>query len=140
MINLEYLTIDDSLRPLQEGVFPGQAARTARAASATIFCVALLLGSMCRINVADAATNVSMSVEENPYNKVAAQLKEKEKNISERERLVSKYEKELQRSNMVLALFVLLLFLLIMLNYYLDYHRRRLDEEKKPDNVRYLKL
>jgi hypothetical protein len=106
-----------------------------------LFCVAVLAGfSVSFPGAARAATSISMSVEENPYNKVAAQLQQKEKRISEREDLLNRYEKELQRGNMALALFVLLLFLLIMLNFYLDYHRKKLDEEKKPDNVRYLNL
>lgn len=106
-----------------------------------LFCAVLLVGSFFTFSrQAMAVTNVSMSVEENPYNKVAAQLQQKEKNISEREKLLNKYEKELQRSNMVLALFVLALFLLIMLNFYLDYHRKRLDEHQEPDNIRRLKL
>ncbi len=125
---------------IERAILPGRAPRRVQIGLLGLFCAAVLASCPIFPGTAGAVTNVSMSVEENPYNKVAAQLQQKEKDISERESLLNKYEKELQRSNMTLALFVLILFLLIMLNYYLDYHRKKLDEEKRPDNVRYLKL
>lgn len=141
-MKFELLTIYHELFLLQGGNGNGQrAGKMSRMAFFCLFCVAAaVIFPVPFLGGAEAATNISMSVEENPYNKVAAQLQQKEKNINEREALLNKYEKELQRGNMTLALFVLALFLLIMLNFYLDYHRRRLDEDKKTDNIRYLKL
>lgn len=141
-MNRELLQIKSAEIPSQKKEsHKGRVGKAARTAFSCLLClVALAIFSVASTEQTLAVTSVSMSVNENPYNKVAAQLQQKEKALSERELLVKKYETELQRGNMATTLAILVLALLVMLNFYLDYHRKRLDQEKRPDNVRYLKL
>lgn len=77
----------------------------------------------------------SASVQSNPYNSLALDLKKKELNLEDREYLLDKREQEAgsagqQKTVMMLSFAVAALFMLIMTNYYLDYHRRRNQNEK----------
>ncbi len=83
-----------------------------------------------------AAVGMSTSVPENPFNKLASQLKEKENALSVREQELNEREKTLepgQNNNYlvtILGLGIVVLFALVLLNYYLDYKRRQRNENK----------
>jgi hypothetical protein len=73
-----------------------------------------------------------VSIPENPFNKAAVQLRDKEKKLALKEREL--IERELSLNNMggssdLLIYFmgggIVLLFILILLNYYLDFTRRK---------------
>ena len=80
-----------------------------------------------------SAVGMSTSVPENPFNKVALQLKEKEQSLNEKENSLYQREAELAKNQyslqtklmkvMIAGIFVLLL--LILFNYYLDYRRKK---------------
>lgn len=84
---------------------------------------------------AQAGETVGMSagVPENPFNKVAQQLKEKEEELQQREELLTERELELREKNfseegemillMILSVTTTLLFL-VLLNFYLDFKNR----------------
>ena len=79
------------------------------------------------------AVGMDISVPENPFNKLALQLKEKEQLLNLREADLSKREASATggSNDLYLAILgggVILLFLLVMLNYYLDYKRRKLGK------------
>ncbi len=85
-----------------------------------------------------SAVGMSLSVPENPINKLALQLKEKEADLAQKEQDLNAREKALNDRNnplmIVLTVGIGVLFALILLNYYLDYRRRRrerLSSEKK---------
>jgi hypothetical protein len=78
-----------------------------------------------------SAVGMSVSVPENPFNRLALQLKEKEERLNQKEIELSEREKILREANrgqerLVIGLTVgiVILFGLIVLNYYLDYRRR----------------
>jgi hypothetical protein len=76
------------------------------------------------------AVGMDVSVPENPFNKLALQLKEKEQLLNLREADLNKREASTadNRNDLYLAILgggVILLFLLVMINYYLDYKRRK---------------
>ncbi|MFC1678492.1 hypothetical protein ACFLZ9_02005 [Patescibacteria group bacterium] len=79
------------------------------------------------------AVGVSTSVPENPFNKLALELKEKEDRLNQREEILTKKELELNslinigENKLVLFLIagILVLFILVIFNYYLDYRRRK---------------
>ena len=77
------------------------------------------------------AVGVSINVSENPFNKLALQLKEKESRLAAREQELAAREQEFNKSNsqdMLVWLLIIgigVLFVLILLNYFLDYRRKR---------------
>jgi hypothetical protein len=82
------------------------------------------------------AVGMSTSVPENPFNKVALQLKEKEQQLNEKENALDLKADELAHDNytlqtkltIILIAGVALLFLLIMLNFYFDYKRKQQEK------------
>lgn len=78
------------------------------------------------------AVGMSVGVAENPFNKLALQLEEKEKKLEQKEVELSLKEKELNKEkffdNDKLLLFsaggIIILFILISVNFYLDYKRK----------------
>ncbi|MEA3398256.1 MAG: hypothetical protein U9R06_00740 [Patescibacteria group bacterium] len=78
-----------------------------------------------------SAIGMSTSVPENPFNKLALQLKEKEEKLIQREQELDAREKELEPQNKneylitALGLGIIVLFALVLLNYYLDYRRKK---------------
>ena len=78
-----------------------------------------------------AAVGMSISVPENPFNKLALQLKEKEERLDLREQVLFKKEQALQNSPnqdtliIFIAIGIGILFILILANYYFDYRRRK---------------
>jgi len=87
------------------------------------------------------AVGMSVSIPDNPFNKLALQLKEKEDELNAREKELSAREADLneQRANAspwLIGLYagIAILFFLIIINYYLDYRRRRLSaaSNKRP--------
>jgi preprotein translocase subunit SecG len=78
------------------------------------------------------AVGLSISVAENPYNKLALELGQKEEQIALREQKLDQLQAEIlanSRANryimITMTFFLLVLFFLIALNYYLDYQRRK---------------
>ena len=78
------------------------------------------------------AVGMSISVPENPFNKLALQLKEKESQLAVREKELAAREQELNKTGNQDTLIWLLitgigvLFVLIFLNYFLDYRRKKI--------------
>lgn len=78
-----------------------------------------------------SAIGMSTSVAENPFNKLAVQLEQKEKALDIREQRVEKMERELTSGFgyggiiYLLAAGVAILFFLLLINFYLDYKRRK---------------
>ena len=82
-----------------------------------------------------SAVGVSTSVPENPFNKLASQLKEKEEALALKEQELNLKAEELSSDNggqdiliIVLGAGIVVLFGLVLLNYYLDYRRRKNEE------------
>lgn len=81
-----------------------------------------------------SAVGVSMTVPENPMNKLALELRKKEENLNIRENQIQKREDDLNTQRMGtqmkliigLGIGIIVLFILIIFNFYLDYRRRRL--------------
>jgi len=78
------------------------------------------------------AVGLSISVAENPYNKLALELDQKEEQIALREQKLDRIQAELLANTrlnryimLTMTFFLLILFFLITLNYYLDYQRRK---------------
>jgi hypothetical protein len=80
------------------------------------------------------AVGMSVSIPENPFNRIALQLKEKENNLNEREAALSAKEKQISQTEIgggqnnlmrVLIVGIIILFILVIVNYYLDYRRRK---------------
>jgi len=89
------------------------------------------------------AMGLTMSVTENPHNKLALQLSEKEQNLNEREKNLNQLQEQLIQNNlsyrlilMVLTLLVFVLFFLVILNFYLDSRRKRRDELAERQRIR----
>jgi len=83
---------------------------------------------------AGSTIGVSVSVSENPFNTLAQQLKEKEIKLQEKEKELLKKETALKKENIssqgkiILSLIsglLIILFILILINFYLDYKRRK---------------
>lgn len=116
----------------------------ALAIAAPLFVYALVLvpPAMLAHNVRAALTatavGASAGVDPNPINTLAAQLKDKETSLDQREQVLSQLENEIiakNSSNNTIAFISLggslLLFLLVGLNFYLDTKRRR-DQKAAP--------
>jgi len=87
------------------------------------------------------AVGLSVGVEENPFNKLALQLKEKEDALNEREAKLNKIESELKETGISrqdkliygMGVGILVLFSLILINFILD-HRERREENIVKEN------
>lgn len=104
------------------------------------FCFFLVLGlnpidvsQIIKVKIGQAV-GMSVGVPENSYNKVAAQLEEKEDKLKNKENELVALEERISNSykgqeNLVLFLSIgiLILFFLVLLNYYLDYKRRKMN-------------
>ncbi|MCU0679627.1 MAG: hypothetical protein MUC28_04260 [Planctomycetes bacterium] len=83
-----------------------------------------------------SSVGMSTSVPENPFNKLALDLKEKEDRLNQKERDLREREKVLtdapSQNKLILILGVgtVFLFVLILLNYYFDYRRRKIASGK----------
>jgi len=90
------------------------------------------------------AVGMSVSVPENPFNKLALQLEEKENSLNVREVELQKREQNLDsggvpidgQKNVIVLLMVgiIVLFILVLVNYYLDYQRRKTDNKNRGVN------
>lgn len=85
-----------------------------------------------KIGLASDATTSWASVGENPYNSLAAQLRNKELTLEEREDLLNRKEAEILNANagqknivIIMAGGIMFLFCLILFNYYFDYRRKK---------------
>lgn len=78
------------------------------------------------------AVGMSVSIPENPFNKLAVQLKEKEMKLNERELMLNNRENEISSTDKLqnriiyaVGLGMVLLLILIVVNFFLDHKRRR---------------
>ena len=79
------------------------------------------------------AVGMSISVPENPFNKLALQLKEREIELDARERdlagkelaLNNIFGKQFNFTILALSIGIGILFILVVFNYYLDYRRKK---------------
>lgn len=95
------------------------------------------------------AIGMSVSIPENPVNKLARELNEKEAALDEREAQIVQKEKELNKAVVrevnndfriyfySLAGGIILLFGLVLLNFYLDFRRRQKARVKNIQNAKY---
>lgn len=97
-----------------------------------------MLARDVRAALTATAVGATAGVDPNPINTLAAQLKEKEASLDQREQVLSQIEDEIiakNSSNNTIAFISLggslLLFLLVGLNFYLDTRRRR-DQRAAP--------
>jgi len=82
------------------------------------------------------AVGMEVSIPQNPFNKLAAQLEEKEERLAQKEKALDKREQALAAEQTgapktiiwVLAAGIAVLFVLILVNYYLDWKRRKKDK------------
>ncbi|PLX27090.1 hypothetical protein C0583_05090 [Candidatus Parcubacteria bacterium] len=78
-----------------------------------------------------SAIGMSVGVPDNPYNKLASQLKEKEEMLNARENALNEREASIggtlsdETLIMIMGSGIILLFLLIIINYYLDFRRNK---------------
>lgn len=78
-----------------------------------------------------SAVGLSVGVPENPINTLARQLEEKEKRLAQKEEDLLKKEDDLKKiiredkTVKFLMIGIVVLFFLVMLNYFLDYKRRK---------------
>ena len=82
------------------------------------------------INNVESGVNATAGVASNTYNLLALQLKNKELNLNDKERLIREQETGLNKSNrgffIIILMFVVVLFVLIVLNFYFDYRRYKM--------------
>lgn len=78
------------------------------------------------------AVGMSVSVPENPFSKLALQLKEKENNLNEREQVLASRERDLSGTDKFqnriiysIGIGMIVLLILIIVNFFLDHQRRR---------------
>lgn len=71
------------------------------------------------------ADELTSTVVENPYNRLAAQLDSKGRDLSRREQALDALEAKLEKSYYQVFALVGFLFLLIVANFILDFRRRR---------------
>ena len=76
-----------------------------------------------------------VEVAENPYNTLARELKEKEEELDEREKVLLQTLEERDRENRWVSNLILgsitVLFVLLLFNFYLDYRTRQEEERKQ---------
>ncbi|MCK5212225.1 hypothetical protein KAJ89_05990, partial [Candidatus Parcubacteria bacterium] len=83
-----------------------------------------------------SAIGMNISVPENPFNKLAFQLDEKEARLNEQEKKLDERADALGVGDniglwlMIIAFGIGVLFVLILFNFYLDIKRRRLKEKQ----------
>lgn len=87
------------------------------------------------VQAVDKST-ATATIEPNPYNTLAKQLKDKQATLDNREHTLTEKEAELLRINagqnkiiIALAIGIIILFLLISFNYFLDYKRRKASKK-----------
>lgn len=87
------------------------------------------------------AVGMSVGVEENPFNKLALELKNKENQLNEREQELDQKEMALNAENkkqdfliMTMGFGIWVLFCLILINFYLDYKKRKKLRESIGNN------
>ena len=87
------------------------------------------------------AVGMSISIPENPFNRLAMQLQEKEDRLTQREKELDEREKELGKKSflsdntgLLMAGGIILLFVLVLVNFYLDYRRKRVAGKSPPPN------
>jgi len=85
----------------------------------------------------DSPTNISVSIPANPFNTLALQLKEKENKLTDREKGIDQRESDLIRAGSlqskllwILSIGIIILFALIILNYIMDFKRRKTEKKK----------
>lgn len=79
------------------------------------------------------AVGMEVSIPENPFNKLAVQLEEKEERLADKEREIKKRELALAKAEdskqnkiiWFLSIGIIVLFVLILVNYYLDWKSKR---------------
>lgn len=83
------------------------------------------------------AVGMTTSVPENPFNKLAAQLEEKQDSLDAREAALDAREADLatgsstqQKLLLFVAIGIVVLFVLILLNFYYDWHRQKRQRDK----------
>ncbi len=88
-----------------------------------------------------SAVGLNVSVPENPFNKLAMQLEEKEERLNEREKNLDDRAEALGVGDniglwlMIIAFGIGALFVLLLLNFYLDIRQRRF-KKKQPEDVK----
>jgi hypothetical protein len=83
------------------------------------------------------AIGMSVSIPENPFNKLALQLQEKENSLNQREAELNKKADDLSAEKVdnqnplitYLMIGIIFLFILVMTNYYFDYKRRQAEKK-----------
>lgn len=79
-----------------------------------------------------SSVGVSLTVPENPFNKWARQLQEKEKELNLRERALNEaFLKAQQESKIILTailVLIIILFFLLLLNFYFDFKSRKIQK------------
>jgi|WetSurMetagenome_2_1015567.scaffolds.fasta_scaffold1612848_1 hypothetical protein len=81
------------------------------------------------------APNISATIPVNPINALALQLREKESKLTDREKGIDQRESDLVRAASlqsrlmwILTIGIIILFVLIIVNYIMDYQRRKLEK------------
>lgn len=78
------------------------------------------------VQVQAGTGEIKSSVPENPYNRLANQLEQKDKELNQREKSLDMLQAKLEQSYLKVFAAVGVLFFLILLNYVLDYRRRKM--------------
>jgi hypothetical protein len=84
----------------------------------------------------ESATNISVSIPPNPFNMLALQLKDKEDKLNDRQKGIDQRESDLIRAASlqskliwILLIGIIILFILIVINYIMDYKRRKAEKK-----------
>ena len=80
-----------------------------------------------------SAIGMSINIPENPFNKLAAQLKDKEDQLAQKENELLSREQAIAKKTIsqqriiiiMLGIGITILFVLVIINYYLDFKRRK---------------
>ena len=88
------------------------------------------------------AMGLSVSVPENPINKLALELKQKEDQLDQKELDLNQREAEIEKqidakynpAIIILSAGILVLFFLILVNYFLDYRRKKVTPQLSDKN------
>ena len=80
-----------------------------------------------------SAIGMSINIPENPFNKLAAQLKDKEEELAQKENELLSREQAIAKKTIsqqriiiiMLGIGITILFVLVIINYYLDFKRRK---------------
>lgn len=86
------------------------------------------------------AVGLNVGVQENPFNKLALDLKNREAELDARENDLVAREQDLLAPNkrqnvaiLIMGVGILLLFVLVITNYYLDFHRKKKVNPNDPN-------